>query len=75
MHALNQTLESKTVLASRDTRVTLPPQYTPVTIGDLPLINIFDMSKGSHNMKAYRSGKVKGPQDLESKVITDDKLV
>ena len=75
MHALNQTTETKTLITSRETRVTLPPQYTPVTIGDLPLINIFDLSKGSHNMQVYKSGTVKGPQDLECQVITDDKLV
>ena len=46
----------------------------PVSLSDLPLLNVIDLTKRSANAAKIRSGQVNHPQDLESEMQEDANL-
>lgn len=45
-----------------------------VQFSELPILNVYDMTRRSANFLKYKRGKVERPNDLESNIIVDDKL-
>ena len=41
---------------------------------ELPIVNMFDLTKQSSNFIKCKKGEVKHPHDLECNIIVDDKL-
>ena len=70
MGLLNTSL-STSPRASADS--TLP--RAPITISDLPVLSVMDLTKRSANMRKYKQGSgVRGPQDLETEIVVDTKI-
>ena len=45
-----------------------------VCINSIPVLNVFDLTRASHNMRRIRQGSVSQPQDLESVTKPDEKV-
>ena len=45
-----------------------------VQFAELPVLNLYDLTRRSENFLKYKRGDVTKPGDLESSVIVDDKL-
>ena len=45
-----------------------------VQFAELPVLNLYDLTRRSENFLKYKRGDVTKPSDLESSVIVDDKL-
>ena len=45
-----------------------------VQFAELPVLNLYDLTRRSENFLKYKRGDVTKPDDLESSVIVDDKL-
>ena len=45
-----------------------------VEFTELPVLNVFDLTRRSENFLKYKRGDVERPADLESSIIVDDKL-
>ena len=65
---LNQT--RPVTLTSHD----LLPAYTPVTISELPMLTVYDLTKRSSNITKYKQGRVQNPADLDTEIVPDDKI-
>ena len=54
----------------------LNPNRSPsiVCINSIPVLNVFDMTRTSHNMRRIRQGSISQPQDLESEIRPDEKI-
>jgi len=45
-----------------------------IIINQIPLLNVFDLTRTSHNMRRLRQGNLHHPEDLESEIVPDDKI-
>ena len=45
-----------------------------VEFTELPVLNVFDLTRRSENFLKFKRGDVARPGDLESSIIVDDKL-
>ena len=52
----------------------LPSDFIPITISELPVVNLTDLTKKSTNFFKCRQGNLRGPDDLESHIIPDGQL-
>ena len=64
---LNETQRFTTV-----TNDGIPADFIPITISELPLINLVDLTKKSANF--FKINRLNGPEDLESDLIPDGQL-
>ena len=61
------TATSNTILGDR-------PSLVNVQFTELPILNLYDITRRSVNYRKYKEGAINGPDDLESNIIVDDKL-
>ena len=45
-----------------------------IIINQIPILNVFDLTRTSHNMRRLRQGNLHHPEDLESEIVPDDKI-
>ena len=50
------------------------PSLVDVEFTELPVLNVFDLTRRSENFLKYKRGAVARPADLESNIVVDDKL-
>ena len=71
---INNTEHRPSTLASTNPLIAERPSLVNVSFTELPILNLYDITKRSVNYRKYKQGAINGPDDLESNIIVDDKL-